>query len=410
MPRGKNIAYLTSFYPRATDTFVRNEVFRFRERGYTVHTFASRRADSSQMVSELLRRERDNTTYLVSDQLLRAPLFMLKMLLRSPQRFWWALLLARRTRNAGLLGLFSQVAYFVEAAFLADRMLREGIEHLHNHIGEASASVAMLASELSGIPYSLTIHGPYIFRAPERWALGEKIVHSAFTACISHFTKSQCMIYVPRSHWDRLHVIRCGPDPVFLESEPPPPQDSRRLVWVGRICEEKAVPLLVEAAQQLAEQQLDFQLVLLGDGPLRPSIEAQLEAGDLGSHVSITGWMSSEEIREQITSARAVIMPSFAEGLPIVLMEAFALGRPVISTYIAGIPELVEPGVSGWLVPAGSVDQLANAMREALEAPLDRLEQMGRAGRAAVLRWHDPMIGVDKLEELIRASGLAGRP
>jgi glycosyltransferase involved in cell wall biosynthesis len=297
-----------------------------------------------------------------------------------------------------------QVAYFLEAAFLADRMHACGVEHLHNHIGESSATVAMLASELSGIPYSLTIHGPYIFRAPERWALGEKLVRAAFTACISEFTRSQCMIYVPQEHWSRLHVIRCGPDPQFLEQEPPELPDNRRLIWVGRLCEEKAVPLLVDAAQRLVEENVDFQLVLVGDGPLREITEAQIEERGLKDAMSIAGWMDSEQVREQIAGSRAMLMPSFAEGLPVVLMEALALARPVISTFIAGVPELVEPGVNGWLIPAGSLDHLVSAIREALDLPLDRLKEMGRAGRQAVLRYHDPGVEVARLEEQIERS------
>ncbi len=293
------------------------------------------------------------------------------------------------------------MAYFLEACFLADRMLRAGVEHLHNHIGENSATVAMLASELSGISYSLTIHGPYIFRAPERWALGTKISRSAFTACISEFTRSQCMIYVPYPDWSRLHLVRCSPDSALLDSTPTPNEGQRRLVWVGRICEEKGVPVLIDAAERLARQGILFDLVLVGDGPLRATIEEQIEARGLRSRVSITGWADTDEVRKQILAARAVVMPSFAEGLPVVLMEALALCRPVVSTYVAGIPELVEPGVNGWLVPPGSVDRLADAIRDALETPVDRLEEMGRAGREAVRRCHDTVSEVGKLEALI---------
>ncbi len=401
MPEAMIIGYLASSYPRAVDTAVRNEVFELRTRKHTVHTFSIRRPDASQLVSELHVREHVNTVYILSDHVLNTPVSVLKLLFRSPRRFWRAFMLARRTRAPGLKRLLWQIAYFLEAAFLADQMLQKGIQHLHNHIGENSATVAMLASELSGIPYSMTIHGPYIFRAPKGWALGEKITRSAFTVCITEFTKSQCMIYVPHTHWDRLHVIRCGPEPALLESKPPPPNDSRRLVWVGRICEEKAVPVLLEAAQRLIARGVDLELVMVGDGPMRPNIEAQIRAQGLAERVSITGWMKNEGVREQIAAARAMVLPSFAEGLPAVLMEALALGRPAISTYVAGIPELIEPGVNGWLVPAGSVDHLEHAMLEALQTPLDKLEQMGQAGRQAVLRKHDTTTEVGKLEKLM---------
>jgi glycosyltransferase involved in cell wall biosynthesis len=404
------IAYLTSVYPRATDTFVRNEVLRLRERGWTVRTFAVRRAEPSQLVGDEIRREASTTTYIVSDHLWETPLAVLRLLFRSPRRFLRAARLAWRTHPRGLQGSLWQLAYFAEAAYLAHELRRAGARHLHNHIGESSATVAMLASELGGVPFSLTIHGPYDFQAPARWALGEKLARAAFTACISEFTRSQCMIHAPLACWDRLHVVRCGPDPAFLEAEPPPLPSRPRLVWVGRICEEKGVTVLLEAARRLVADGVDFDLVLVGDGPLRGAIERRIEADRIGNRVSITGWLDGAGVREQLAASRVLVMPSFAEGLPVVLMEALALGRPVISTFVAGIPELVQPGVNGWLVPAGSVAALVAAMRDALQTPLDRLERMGRAGREAVRRQHDPRAEVARLAELLAAAIGDGAP
>ncbi len=411
---GMNIAFLASSYPRAVDTAVRNEVLGLRERGHTVHTFSIRRTDVSQLVSELHHREHATTAYIVSDHLWATPFSALKLLLRTPVRFLRALALARRTRPEGIRGLALQGAYFLEAAYLADQMRKRGIRHLHNHIGQNSASVAMLASALSGIPYSLTIHGPYIFRAPERWALGQKIERSAFTVAITSFTRSQCMMFVPAHVWGRLHVVRCGPEAELLKAPPPPlPEGSeepdghasrRRFIWVGRLCEEKGVPLLLEASAQLVRAGFAFELVLVGDGPLRSAIEAEVRARGLDEHITITGWLNGEQVREQIARSHAMVLPSFAEGLPAVIMEAMAFERPAISTYIAGIPELIEPGRNGWLVPAGSVEALFGAMRAAIEVPVSELERMGRAGREAVLRLHDTVAEVGKLEALIRAS------
>lgn len=398
------IAYLTSVYPRATDTFVRNEVLRLRELGWTVHTFAVRRAESSQIVGEEVRREASTTTYIISDHLWATPLAVLRALLRSPRRFVRAVRLAWRTHPRGLRGSLWQLAYFGEAAFLAGELRRAGVRHLHNHIGESSATVAMLASELGGVPFSLTIHGPYDFQAPAHWALGEKLSRASFTVCISEFTRSQCMIHAPLVAWDRLHVVRCGPDPAFLETEPPPLPSRPRMVWVGRICEEKGVPVLVEAAARLADEGVEFELALVGDGPLRRRIQAQIAARGIAKRLSITGWLDGAGVRAQMAAARVVVMPSFAEGLPVVLMEALALGRPVVTTFVAGIPELVQPGRNGWLVPPGSVDALADAMRDALQSPLERLARMGNAGREDVRRQHDPRVEIARLSALLTAA------
>ena len=124
-----------------------------------------------------------------------------------------------------------------------------------------------------------------------------------------------------------------------------------------------------------------FELVLAGDGALRGAIEERVRALGLQEHVRITGWIGSVEVRKELEAARALVLPSFAEGLPVVIMEAMALRRPVITTYVAGIPELVRSGESGWLVPAGDVDALADTIVECLDASGELLERMGRAAR-----------------------------
>jgi colanic acid/amylovoran biosynthesis glycosyltransferase len=404
MTKKLSIGYLASCYPRAVDTSVRNEVLMLRKQGHTVHTFSVRRADTSQLLSEFHRQEVQTTTYLLSDHRIELIVAALQLLVKTPVRFLQGVLLSLRTKAPGLWGFVTQTAYFFEASLLARELQQQKISHLHNHIGENSASVAMLASTLSGVPYSITIHGPNIFRAPEKWALGEKIERSAFTVCITEFTKSQCMIYAPYPCWDKLHIVHCGPDPAFLVSDPPPLTDSKKFLWIGRICKEKAVPILLEAAKALRESHPDFLLVMVGDGPLRPTAEKLIQQWALGENVRLAGHISSEEIVEEMATSRAFVLPSFAEGLPAVFMEAMAMGRPVIGTYIAGHPELIEPGKNGWLGPAGAVEPFVGAMREALDMPLPALEEMGRNGRKVILERHDPALEAAKLATLIQQS------
>jgi glycosyltransferase involved in cell wall biosynthesis len=177
-----------------------------------------------------------------------------------------------------------------------------------------------------------------------------------------------------------------------------------RLVCVGRLCEQKGHLLLVQAASQLAAEGLQFKLILVGDGPLRSPIESLITQLGLQDHIEITGWASNSEVQQQILGSRAMVLPSFAEGLPVVVMEALALGRPVLSTYIAGIPELVEPGLCGWLVPSGSVEALTAAMRVALQLPVEKLEQLGREGVLRVAQQHDAAIEASKLAALFRSN------
>jgi len=403
MRRSMRLAWLASSYPRAVDTAVRNEVTLLRELGHTVRTYAIRRTEASQLTSDLHLREAASTVYLFSDRIRSAPFRSLARFVRSPARWLRAARVAVRTSAPGVIGWIRQIAYFFEASALADELELNEVEHLHCHIAENPASVAMLASELSGVSWSMTVHGPYEFRNVDAWALREKLHRAAFTVCITEFTRSQCMMFLPPEEWRRLEKVRCGPDPAFLANDPPPFTDSRLLVWVGRICEEKGVPVLLEALALLAREQRDFSCLMIGDGPLRGWLEQRASELGIASRIRITGWLSGEAVRGELAAARGMVLPSFAEGLPAVLMEALALRRPVISTYIAGIPELVVPGENGWLVPAGSVEALASAMRELLDAPIARLHELGAAGRRAVLARHDSRVEVARLEARIAA-------
>jgi glycosyltransferase involved in cell wall biosynthesis len=399
-----NLGYLTSVYARASDTFIRNEVLELRRRGHTVRTYSIRTPEDEQQVSEEIKAERARTLYILPDHARAAFLAVPRLFLTQPARTLAALALSWRTGAKGLRARLLHAAYFVEACFLATRLRADGVRHLHVHLEEQPATVGMLAAALAGLPYSMAVHGPYIFRAPVAWALGEKIARAAFVTCISEFTRSQCMLYAKLEHWPKLHLVRCAPHPSFLAAEPAPFEARRRFVWVGRVCEEKGVPILVEAAAALAKEGHEFELELLGDGPLLPMVRARIAREGLERRVRTLGWASSDLVRARLSTATALVQPSFAEGLPVVIMEALALGRPVISTYVAGIPELVEPGVDGWLVPAGSVEALAAAMRRAIEAPTAELIRLGLGGRARVSAQHNIALEVTKLVALLQAS------
>jgi glycosyltransferase involved in cell wall biosynthesis len=398
------IAYLTSFYARASDSFIRGEVAQLRELGFTVHTFSLRRSEPDELVSEETRREHAATEFLLEAGIRRLALAWLWALFRSPRRMLAAIQIAVRIGTPGLKGRMLPLVYLSEAAYLAGRLQSKGVVHLHNHIGEASASVAMLTSILSGIPFSMTIHGPGEFDRPTLFGLNEKIRRASFTAAVSEFTRSQLYRWSDRDDWPKIHVVHCGLDRAFLDVVSTPIPEARRLVCVGRLAEQKGPLLLVEAAGRLAAEGLTFELVLVGDGPLRKPIEERIEQLALLEHVRLTGWQGTLAVRDEILRARALVLPSFAEGLPVVLMEALALGRPVISTYVAGIPELVVPGVCGWLIPAGSVEALTSAMRDALLAPLHDLERLGRAGAARAAQRHNGAIEAAKLAALITQS------
>ena len=262
----------------------------------------------------------------------------------------------------------------------------------------------MLAAHLTDLPFSLTIHGPGEFDQPLMLALTEKVKRSAFTVAISLYGKSQLYRWTDHADWSKIEVVHCGLDQAFLGCNHVPTPTAKRLVCIGRLAEQKGQLILVEAAGRLAAEGHEFEIVLIGDGPMREPIERLIEQLGLRDHVKLLGWKGANAVRDEILNARALVLPSFAEGLPVVLMEALALGRPVISTTIAGIPELVVPGVCGWLVPPGSVEGLARAMQSALEASTDVLDRMGRAGAERAAARHDGETEARKLSALFRRS------
>ncbi len=393
------IAFLTGEYPRASDTFIQREVAALRALGHEVLTCSIRTTGAEHLVGPEQRDEHART-FKVLDAC-RAPLRVLRAHARwmsRPARYLRALRLAWQTAPKGWKGRAYNLIYFVEAGVLADELARQGVTHLHNHIAKASCTVAMLASDLSEIPYSFTIHGPDIFFEPRHWRIDEKAARAAFVACISDFCRSQLMCFAAQDHWDRFHIIHCGVDPARYA---PAPHDGQELLFVGRLAAVKGVPVLLEALRGLPD---GWHLTVIGDGPDRAALEEQAK----GLPVDFVGYKSQAEVAEALSRTDLFVLPSFAEGVPVVLMEAMASGVPVVTTRIAGVPELVEDGTHGWLVPPGDADTLCTALTEGLHDP-QRRKAMGAAARARVAEAFDMTAEAARLSALFNAYA-EGRP
>jgi glycosyltransferase involved in cell wall biosynthesis len=395
------LGYLTNQYGRASDTFIRQEVRQLRKLGHTIVTFSIRRPEPEHAVSDEVRNEQAQTDYILDAGVLKLGLAFFVWSIIHPLRMFRTMALAWKTCAPGLRAVLWQAFYLVEAAYLARRIESAGVEHMHNHIAMNSATVCMFAATLSRVTWSMTVHGPHDFVEPIRWALPEKLQSAAFSVFIAEFGRSQGMWHAPSTVWPKLHVIRCGLDETFLGTVPVPIPNAPRLVFVGRLSPEKGVVLLIEAAAKLKCDGIRVELVLIGDGPLRSEIERVVTQHGLRDTVELLGWHGSVRVRHEILGSRALVLPSFAEGLPIVLMEAMALHRPVISTYVAGIPELVQSGFNGLLVPPGSVHDLADAMRAVVRGSVDQLQEMGHHGSARVAERHDAAANARQLEALL---------
>lgn len=271
----------------------------------------------------------------------------------------------------------------------------------------------MLAAQLCGATYSFTVHGCDEYDKPEFLALGTKMRGAAFVAAVSHYGRSQLLRWCDEKDRDKIHLVRCGIDSTFADARDQPARHNARFVCVARFCREKAHYVLIEAAALLAAENRSFELVLVGDGDTRPEIEERIRRRNLTSHVRMTGSLSGPDVRDEIQAARALVVPSFAENLPVVIMEAMSLRRPVIATHIAGIPELVFPGETGWLAPPSCAESLADAMRACLRASDDEMRALGERARARVLALHNVDAEAPKLAALfprVKRSPVLGAP
>lgn len=408
------IAYLVNTYPRASHTFIRREVQALERRGFIIHRFAMR-SERASLIDPADLAEDDRTEHVLGRGLGPLAMAALRWMLANPAKTATACAAALRCGKLGAGGTpgtggrLRHMVYLLEAAYVAQRCKALEITHLHAHFGTNSASVAMLAHLLGGPRYSFTVHGPEEFDAPLALALGEKMRHAAFTVAISSFGRSQLYRWASLEGWKKLHVVHCGIEPEKFATPVPPPQGGPSLVAIGRLAEQKGFSLLIEAVSLLASSHPGLRLVLVGDGPLRPEIETLIAAHGLTAHVALAGWQDEAGVQRALAAAQALVLPSFAEGLPMVVMEAMAAGRPVIATAIAGVPELVINGETGWLIPAGDVQALADAMAALAHTPQDVLTEMGKAARSRVFARHDIDLEAAKLARLISGQGAIGQ-
>jgi len=382
------LAYLCNLYPAVSHSFVRREIEGVERLGHEVHRFSLRPARSDLKDDDDLSEAR--RTEAVLDRGVMALLGAAIVLAFSrPGKSVSALAIAQRLAGPGLKQKFRHLAYWLEAAWLIRRMEALKIQHLHAHFGTNPAAVAAIAHAWGGPPFSFTVHGPDEFDAPVALGLAAKIAAASFVAAISSYGRSQLMRWSAPNEWDKIEVIRCGIDEHFLETQTRPvPADSAEFVCVARLSAQKGLPLLIAACNRLRANGEQFSLTIVGDGEMRLALEEEVRRRKLEDVISLAGVRTSAEIREHLHKARAFVLPSFAEGLPVVIMEALALSRPVVTTTIAGIPELVDHDC-GWLIPAGSEDALVDAMKSALHAPPEELATKGAIGRERVRRMHD---------------------
>jgi len=392
------IIYLINQYPKVSHSFIRREIEALENAGVQILRVSIRKSAEG-LVDPADQKELSSTKVILQANGLIFAKSILQIL-TNPFKLLSSLAVALAMGWHSERGVLRYLIYLLEAAVLKFWSSQEQIDHIHAHFGTNPATVALLCHHLGGPSYSFTVHGPEEFDKVVDIALPEKIKHALFVVAISSYGKSQLYRWSELKDWSKIAVVHCGLGDQFWSDSPKPIQDTPKLVSVGRLAPQKGQLLLIEAIYQLKLKGVFCELILVGDGPMRAEIEDLISKYQLVEQIKITGWASEAQVKQYILESRCLVLPSFAEGLPVVLMEALALRRPVISTYIAGIPELVKPDYSGFLVPAGDSVALAEAIQKVLTLPLEELTEMGQRGYLDVLREHNITTEAKKLVEL----------
>ena len=396
---GMHVAYLINQYPTISHTFIRNEIAALERQGFHVHRFAVRGWDS-ELKDPADTAERSRTTYLLKNGSRGPILALARSLVSSPLRTIRALACAMKMSVGSDRSFLYHLIYLGEACIVRAKMDQQGVAHLHAHFGTNAAEVAMLAKMLGVASFSFTVHGPEEFDKPYQLKLNAKIKAARFVAGISSFGRSQLYRFSDTADWPKIHVVHCGLGDDYLNASSSAYSATPQLVCVGRLCEQKGQLILVRACAILKERGLDFEVLLVGDGEMRAEVENAIMHANLENIVKILGWRGPEDIRQILSASKGLVLPSFAEGLPVVIMEAMSLGRPVISTYVAGIPELVRDAIDGFLVCAGSEMHLADAMERLITLDQSAFQKMGASARDRVGMRHRADTEAKKLADL----------
>jgi glycosyltransferase involved in cell wall biosynthesis len=362
----KKIGYVLHRFPGITDTFIRREIRNLIGAGTDVTVISIWKPRASETTPEIASEWAARTRFVLPRSLWSMLGTSVATIFSQPRQFASAVRLAWSTSRPGIRGRTFQFFYLIEALLAAAIIRREGIHHLHNHIGDQSGTVTMLAASLSGIGYSITFHGWPVFFDAKYSYLKEKVQRARFTRCISYFCRSQLMMFSESDDPGPFKVVHCGVD-VGRYQQKVPSNSVKTILCTARLSPEKGLAFLLGAFKDLSDRGYHLELRVAGDGPSRQRLEVL--ANDLGvsPNIHFLGFLSEDGIIRELRRADLFVLPSFVEGVPVAAMEAMAAGVPVIATNIAGTSELIEHGRTGLLVRPADVLALSNAVIEMIE-------------------------------------------
>jgi colanic acid/amylovoran biosynthesis glycosyltransferase len=395
------IAYLVSTYPAVSITFVLREVKRLRRANFDIRVASINSPDCSPdgLTSEE-QDESSTTFYIKREGLLGSVRAHMAVLLKSPKSYFAGLWFALRLGGTDLRQLIFAIFYFGEAVILGHWMESQQLRHLHVHFANAGSTVGLIASRTFPIQFSLTVHGPDEFYDAPGFLLAEKIAGASFACCVGQYTRSQLMKLTPPGEWEKFEIGPLGVDPQLFTPRPfRSAPDTFEILCVGRLVPSKGQYVLVSAVSRLVKSTPNLRLRLVGDGPDREGLERAIAAANLSRHVFLEGSVNQDRIRDYYRQADIFALASFAEGVPVVLMEAMAMEIPCVSTFVAGIPELIRSEIDGILVPPSDDSALASAIKRLIDDSSLR-HRLGIAARRRVMDKYNLDHNVTHLAEI----------
>ena len=397
------IAYLISQYPAISHTFILREIIMLRHLGIDIQVASINTPDRPlERLTAIEHQEVLHTFYVKSQGILGALKAHLLTLSTSTLAYLRGLSYALRLGKWDLKKILYGFFYFVEAIMVGRWMFQHRLNHLHIHFPTAAASVGFIAHRIFPITYSMSVHGPDEFYGVAHQYLPQKILAADFICCISYFAQSQLMAWSPPQVWPRFEVVRLGVDPTLFAPRPfKESPSSVEILCVGRLVPVKGQFILIQAVATLIAQGRSLRLRLIGDGPDRAILEAEVAKQNLTSHILFEGAINQDAILTFYQQADIFALVSFAEGIPVVLMEAMMMEIPCISTHITGIPELIQHGEEGLLVPPSDLNSLIEAITRLIDDSSLR-RKLGQAGRQKVLQHYELKRNTQQLADVFR--------
>lgn len=402
------ILYIVGTYPLVTTTFIEREVATLRALGSNIELLSIRRPPRQVTAAAEYRALQNEVRYLLPPNLIRLLLAHLYFAFKHPRAYWSLLFWLLTRSQPHLRERMKTLLHFGEGVYAAFLVRGVAFDHIHAHFIDRAALVALCVARMLEKSYSVTAHANDIYRAPV--LVSEKILSARFAVTVSEFNKQHLLTHFAGLDAERIFVLHPWVD--MDEFRPPAVHAGNprfRILSVGRLVEKKGQRYLIEACAQLREQRLDFECIIIGDGPLQQEFEALVNASELSQHVCLLGAQPKTIVLEELRRADVFVLPVVVardgdrDGMPVALAEAMAMQVPVISTDIVGIRELLQPG-TGYLIPPNDATAVADAIHSMIGLEQSARLAMGKRGRAVIAKDFELKKGVSQLAELFASS------